>query len=181
MKRFTWRLQKVLLIKTKEEQAKRVELFQLAEKLAQTRGKLLMQQRILKDILTDIAEEKPQPGQPTRPARRTGQDRICLRRVCEQEFVLKHSVTNDEQIKILKKQVTELESQQKEKIQEVLKARRFKEGLEKLREQAKKQHIQEQEKLEQKELDEGATVSFTRRGLQNTPQISDNISSGEPK
>ncbi len=170
-----WRLQKVLQIKTKEEQAKRAELFQLTEKLAQAQGKLLMQQRILRDILIDIAEKKPQPG------RSPGPDQTRLRRVCEQEFVLKHSATNDAQIKILKKQVTELESKQRKKIQEVLKARQFKKGLEKLREQANKQHIQEQEKLEQKESDEGATVSFTRGRFQNTFQINYSEKLGENK
>ncbi len=55
-----------------------------------------------------------------------------------------------------------LESQQREKIAELLKVRRFKEGLERLRTEAKIQFIKEQEKLEQKELDEIATVSFAR-------------------
>ena len=39
---------------------------------------------------------------------------------------------------------------------------KFHEGLEKLRTEAKLQFIKEQEKLEQKELDETSTVSFTR-------------------
>ena len=58
--------------------------------------------------------------------------------------------------------VDELETKQKEKIAEVLKIRRFKEALERLREQAKKKFIEEQEKLEQKQLDEMATLSFAR-------------------
>ena len=59
-------------------------------------------------------------------------------------------------------QVNQLEIEHKEKIAEVLKLRRFKEGLEKLREQAKMEFIQEQEKLDQRELDEMATVRFAR-------------------
>jgi len=47
MKRFAWRLQRVLEIKKKEEQKVRAELFQLAEKLAQTRGELLRWQKML--------------------------------------------------------------------------------------------------------------------------------------
>ena len=50
-----------------------------------------------------------------------------------------------------------------EKIAEVLKLRRFKDGLEKLRTEAKIRFIKEQEKLEQKQLDEGATVGFVRK------------------
>lgn len=72
-------------------------------------------------------------------------------------------MASNEQIKKLKDKVSELESQQREKIAELLKVKRFKEGLERLRAEAKIQFIKEQEKLEQKELDEGATVSFVRK------------------
>jgi flagellar biosynthesis chaperone FliJ len=56
-----------------------------------------------------------------------------------------------------------LESQQKEKIAEVLKIRRYKQGLERLRAETKRQFIREQEMLEQKESDERAGVSFVRK------------------
>jgi flagellar biosynthesis chaperone FliJ len=147
MKRFVWRLQTVLDIKTKEEEVKRSELLKIIEKLAKTQGELLMQQRILEDIISVITGKKSQE------------------RLGEQEFFLKCSVTSDEVIKKLKNKVSELKSQQREKIVEVLKVRRLKEGLERLRAEAKKEFIKEQEKLEQKELDEGAIISFTRKKL----------------
>jgi flagellar biosynthesis chaperone FliJ len=56
-----------------------------------------------------------------------------------------------------------LERQQREKVAEVLKIRRYKQGLEKLRAQAREEFIAEQERLEQKELDERAGVSFVRK------------------
>ncbi len=145
MKRFVWRLQRVLDIKTKEEQVKKVELVKLTEKIAQTRSKLLTQKRILDNIIDDLTGQHPK------------------KRLSKQEFFLRCSVTNDEVIKELKEKLSKLESAQKQKIAEVLKARRFKEGLEKLRAQAKARFIKEQEKLEQKELDERATVSFARK------------------
>ncbi len=147
MKRFVWRLQTVLDIKTKEEEVKRSELLKIIEKLAETQGELLKQQRILDDIISVISGEKSQ------------------QRLSKQEFFLKCSVTSDELIKKLKSKVTELKSQQRKKIAEVLKVRRLKEGLERLRAEAKKQFIKEQEKLEQKELDEGAIISFSRKKL----------------
>lgn len=145
MKRFAWRLQHVLDIKAKQERIKREELLKITENLAQTRGQLLARQRILQNIALDIAGKKPQ------------------KRLGEQEFFLKYSAASDEQIKKLKDGISELETQQRKKIAEVVKARQFKEGLEKLRAEAKKQFVKEQEKLEQKESDEGATVSFVRR------------------
>ena len=139
----------MLDIKAKEEQKKRAELLGLTEKLAATRSELLTQQRILEDIICHICHVKPE------------------KRLGRQELFLKSSVTNDELIGRLKNRVSELESKQREKIAEVLKARRFKEGLEKLRDRAKKQFIKDQEKLEQKEFDEGATISFARKMMKH--------------
>jgi flagellar biosynthesis chaperone FliJ len=108
MKRFAWRLQRILEIKTK------------------------------------ICAEKPK------------------QRLGKQEFFLRYSVTSDKKIKKLKRRASELELQQRDKIAEVIKVKRFKEGLEKLRTEAKIRFIKEQEKFEQKELDESSTLSFAR-------------------
>ncbi|MBN2314913.1 MAG: flagellar FliJ family protein [Sedimentisphaerales bacterium] len=145
MKRFVWRLQRVLDIKEKEERKVRTELFKVAEKLAETRGELLIRQKMLQDLINELAEESPKA------------------RIGKQEFFLKFSATSDAQIKTLKDHIRLLEQQKKEKIAEVLRIRRFKQGLEKLREETKRQFIAEQEKLEQKELDERAGVAFVRK------------------
>jgi flagellar export protein FliJ len=144
MKRFVWRLQRILDIETKKEQKMRSELLELTKKLAETRGVLLTQQMILKEIMAGLAGESPK------------------KRLRKQEFFLRYSGTSDERIEKLKENVSALESQQREKIAELLKVRRFKEGLERLRADAKTKFIKEQEKLEQKELDEMASVSFAR-------------------
>lgn len=145
MKRFAWRLQRVLDVKKKEEQKVRLELFVLMQKLAQTRSELLRQKKILEQIINDLTYDNPK------------------KRLGEQEFFLRYSATSDKQIKKLKEKISQLESQQKEKISEVLKVRRFKEGLEKLRIEAKMQYLKEQSQLEQKKLDEAATVLFVRK------------------
>jgi len=145
MKRFVWRLQHVLNIKTKEEQVKKAELLKLTERLLQKRGELLRQKRILEDIIRNLSEKEPD------------------KRLNKQELFLRSSKRNDEVIKKIEKRVSELELQQREKTAEFLKIKRFKESLEKLREEAKMRFITEQEKLEQKELDEGATIGFTRK------------------
>ncbi len=144
MRRFAWRLQRVLDVKEKQEQIKTQELFAITEEITQTRSELLAKQRILVDILESIAREKPRD------------------RLGKQEFFLKYSAATDERIRQLQKKIVELEKKQKDKIVEVLKIRRFKEGLQQLREQAKRKFIEEQDKLEQKQLDEIATLSFAR-------------------
>jgi flagellar biosynthesis chaperone FliJ len=147
MKRFAWRLQRVLEIKTKQEQKERAELLKLTETLAERRGEMLMRKKMLKDVIDGLAAVDPK------------------KRLGEQEFFLRHAGTSDEQIRKLKDRISGLESQQKEKIAEVLKIRRFKKGLEKLRVEAKRQFMAGQEKLEQNELDEAAVVSFVRKSL----------------
>ncbi len=106
-----------------------------------------MRQKMLKDTIDGLAAVDPKE------------------RLAGQEFFLRHVATNDEQIRKVKDRISELESQQKEKIAVVLKVRRFTEGLDKLRVEAKTEFIAEQEKLDQKELDEAATVSFVRKAL----------------
>ena len=144
MKKFKWRLQKVLEIKKKEELYRTNELFQLTRRLAQTQGELLMLNNKIKTLLRQISQAEPG------------------RRLIEQQLFLKYSKADDEKIKELKKNLSELEKQQKEKIAEVLQIRRSKQALEKLREKARLQYIAEQDKLEQKELDDRASVAFAR-------------------
>jgi len=145
MTRFVWRLQKVLDVKGKQEEIKRIELFRLTERLAQKRTELLMCQRVLQDIMDSITRDKsPQ-------------------RLTTQEFFLKQAATNDERIRGLKTEIAELETRQKEKTAELLAVRKSREGLERLRAEAREQFIREQEKLEQKELDDRSTVAFARK------------------
>ena len=144
MKRFAWRLQRVLDIRTKEEQKKTAELLDITDKLLAARSELLIKKKLLENIINDITAESPKT------------------RLSKQEFFLAYSYTIDEQLKKLKEKIRHLEIQQKDKIMEVIKVRRAKEGLEKLRNEAKTEYIKEQEKYDQKELDDGATVSFVR-------------------
>jgi len=145
MRRFVWRLQRVLDIKTKEEELKKIELLKLTQLLTEKRSEVLYQKRILQDVINSLAAKEPR------------------KRLGEQELFLKHSTTTNELIKELEALVTLYEAQQKERIAEVLELRRFKKSLEKLRLQAKTEFIKEQEKLEQKELDEMAAVGFARK------------------
>ena len=150
MKRFVWRLQRVLDIKRKEEETKRIRLLEITEKLAQTRGELLMQKTILGNIIDGLTQENPET------------------RLGRQAFFLRCSATNDELIKKLSSRVNELEARQKERIAEILTIKRARKGLERLRVEAKMQFIKEQEKLEQKEADEMTAIGFARKIMQRS-------------
>lgn len=145
MKRFAWRLQKVLDIKSKQEQLQRNELFRIAEQLAAKRGELLLRQRILQDLMAEIRDD----GSPARWN--------------TQEFFLWHAAADDEWIRRLQTEIAALEIRHREKTAEILALRRFKERLEKLRERAKEEYLGAQERLEQKDSDERTVVRFVRR------------------
>ena len=147
MKRFVWPLQKVLDIRTKEEQKKRAELLELTRKLTKNQSALLTRQMILKEMISDINKVEIE------------------KRLNKQEFFLRYSATIDRQIKKMHDRVEQLKSEQRAKIEDVIETRRYKEGLEKLREEAKRKFIEHQERLEQKDADEMASISFVRERL----------------
>jgi len=142
MKTFVWRLQKILDVKTKEEQFRKTELFRLTEELTAKRGELLIRQTALRELMADITQSG------------------AAQRLPSQEFFLRHVAGDDAQIRRLKDEIAAIEVRQKEKMAELLAVRRFKEGLEKLRAKAKEEFIREQERLEQKELDDRTTTTF---------------------
>lgn len=148
MKKFVWRLQKVLDIKQKQSQLKRAELLGLAEKIVEKRSGLLSQKQILKTLLNDVANENADV------------------RIMKQAFVLKSASANRANIENLKAEIAGLEIQRKEKIQEVLKIRKETQALEKLRERTKKEFIREQESLDQKLQDDRFSMSYARKILQ---------------
>jgi len=137
----------VLDIREKEEQLKRAELIATTEKLSDARAQLFIQKRILENLIEEISGLTPD------------------KRILEQEFLLKNTAKSDEIIKNLGKIVEELAIEQKKKIAELLQVRKTKEALEKLKEKARQEYIKEQEKLEQKELDESSTISFSRKKM----------------
>jgi flagellar biosynthesis chaperone FliJ len=150
MKRFTWRLQRVLDVKQKEEQIKRAALLAVTEKLVLTKNELYMQKKILKKLIDELSAQSPK------------------NRLSKQQFFLNCSITNDKIIKSLINAVTDLETQKKEKLAELIKIKRYNEGLEKLRIEAKSKFIKEQETLEQKDSDDLTTIRFARKIKQET-------------
>jgi len=83
-------------------------------------------------------------------------------RIVRQETVMACSVRPAREIDRLAAQLRASESQRREKISRLLRTRNARESLEKMREEARQLHVREQLKIEQKELDEGAQVSFVR-------------------
>ena len=156
MRQFKWRLQRVLEIRTKEEQIKRSELMKVTEKLSQTRAELLIKKQILKDTIEQIKKH-----------RRDEVLKIGSGLINDKEIFLRYSDVNGRMIKNIESRIQNLEKMQQKKIAEIINLKKAKEGLEKLKARDKEKYIKEAEKLEQKEIDDQAGIKFAASILKN--------------
>ena len=115
MKRFEWRLQRVLDLKEKTEKVKRAELLKLAEEIAEAKVRVMNEQRKQREQMAAIAQES------------AGQ------RVSRQAAFLTFAAFDDERIATQRNHIRQLEAVQEKRTQELIKLRQAKEGLEKLR------------------------------------------------
>jgi flagellar biosynthesis chaperone FliJ len=145
VRRFVWRLQRLLDIKIKQEDAKRGELVAVTEQALAVRSAIMVRKAALRKLLSDLSEKQ-------------GRDRLS-----EQELVLKYIHVSEFEIKNLEFRLLELEKKRQEKLQEIMKIRKFRKGLERLRANSKAEFVKEQEWLEQKDLDDKSTMSFARK------------------
>ena len=144
MKKFVWRLQRLLDIRIKQEESIRAELVAVTEQAVSLRGRIMMQKTILRRMLAEMEQKE-------------GSQRLA-----EQEFFFKYAHISDERIKKLEEQLAEVEKLRREKIKELMVIRRYRKGLEKLREKAKAEYLIEQNAYEQKDLDEKTNMSIAR-------------------
>lgn len=145
MKKFRWRLQRLLDVKAKQEEVLRGELIALMEKTAALRGRIMMLRAMLRSGLAQI---RSLPG----PERMEAQRQF-----------LEYAPVRDRQIATLQRQLGELEVERKSKMDEMSRLRKFRKGLERLREQAAADHARQTDREEQKILDESFNQTLYRR------------------
>ena len=150
MKKFVWRLQRLLDIKMKQEESMRAELVAITEQAVSLRGQIMMQKTILRRMLTEMEQKE-------------GSQRLA-----EQEFFFKYAHISDERIKKLEGQLAEVEKLRRKKIKELMEIRKYRKALEKLRESAKAEYLIEQNAYEQKDLDEKTSMSIARKIIQQS-------------
>ena len=112
-----------------------------------------MQKRILQDLIDAVSQ---QPSE----------DRLA-----HQAFFMNCSAANDKTIKMLEDDIKALSACQQEKMAELVKMKQFNEGLGKLRAEARTAFLQEQEKLEQKEMDETGISRFARKIMTQSEEV----------
>lgn len=147
MARFVWRLQRILDVKKRLEDAKRMDLLRIANEIAQARAVLWAQQRLIEQGCRQIAHLPPSE----RPR--------------QQEFFIRYVQANDERISQIKAHIQKLQNSQRQIASQLLEIRRSRQALERLKERAMQRFLQDQRRFEQKQLDEMASIRFIRQGL----------------
>ena len=143
--RFVWRLQRVLDLKEKVEKVQEAALLRLTEELATARIFHLNERRQLNETMTAIARSSP--GQ----------------RMPQQQFLLKYAAYDNERLRQQSLTLQQMETQQKEKIAELVELKQAREGMQKMRAEAKREFVTEQEKRQQKESDDLANSAFAHK------------------
>jgi len=145
MKLFKWSLQRLLNVTVQRERVLRSELLRLAQEMARIRHELLRQKAVLRSQLDELTrKEVPE-------------------RLPERKIFMDFSQATDKTIKKLTRELERLGTVRKETTDRFLRVRGSRQTLERLREEARQRHIHRQLRLEQKELDESAQVSFARK------------------
>jgi flagellar protein FliJ len=147
MKRFVWRLQRLLDVKTKQQDLLRTELMSMGERMAQIRAGILMHKA---EIRSRLAELRQLPAD-QRPAR--------------QQMFLQFVHVLDSRIQSLEHAAADLEEQRKKKIKELMDVRKNQKSLEKIRERAREAYQQQQQMAQQKDTDETGSLRHARKIL----------------
>jgi len=150
VKKFAWRLQRLFDIKMKLEEAIRAEVMTITEQALSLRGQIIMQKDLLRRMLAELEQKE------------------ASQRLSEQEFFFKYAHVTDARIKKLEELLEQVEKLRREKIKELMEIRKFRKGLEKLREKAKAEHLKDQNSEEQKYLDDKTSMSIARKIIQHS-------------
>ena len=145
MKRFHWPLQRLFDVTVQRERALRQELLDLAREAATVRQRLLHRRVVLRMELDRLAEEQPS------------------RRLARQELFMNCAAAAAAPLRALQAQWASLERRREEVMRRFVATRTSRQTLERRREEARQAHLREQDKLEQRQFDEGAHVAFARR------------------
>ena len=145
MKRFHWPLQRLLDVTAQRERSQRAELMALSRQIARRRQEVLSRQAMVEGALAELAAVE------------------FAERIRKHDVLMKCAEAQQRRIDRLEVAIAQLGVQRSEKARQLLRIRKNRQTLERLREEARQEHIREQLKIEQKQFDESAHVSKARR------------------
>ena len=145
MKRFTWPLQRLLDVTAQRETAARAALFALAHAMVALRGRMAVLVSRRRELLDGLSRDDIE------------------RRMARQDFIMASADAMTRQERTMETELTELATRRKARMAELMRHRARRQLLEKLRERALAQWRHEQNRQEQLQLDETASIAFARR------------------
>ncbi|HOQ03808.1 MAG TPA: hypothetical protein PKY88_01160 [Anaerohalosphaeraceae bacterium] len=144
MKKFVWKLQQLLTIKEKQENALRSEIVALTEQSMVLRGRMMALQMSLRAHQRQI-QSLPED-----------------QRIAAQALYWRHAPVVDSALRQLAEQRRALEQRRRQKLDDYLQVQKFRKGLERLREKARRQYEYEVNLEEQKQLDDYTHTNWNR-------------------
>jgi hypothetical protein len=145
VKRFSWRLQRVLDVTEQRERLMEAELLALAQRVVLARQGILARQALVRMLLADLG-------------RRPLADRLA-----EQTLVLECARTEQRTLDDLRAKLKDLEDERQRATERLMEVRTRRRMLERLRDEARRRHDKEMDRLEQAALDEAAHLAHARR------------------
>lgn len=145
MQKFIWPMQRLLDVKGKQEDALRAELRTLSEQCAALRSRSLMEKIMLRNLLTEVGALASE------------------QRLVRQAEFMQYVHVQDNLLKQLAARIEEAEQKRRQKMQELLALRKFRKGLESLRQRALSEYHRQTNRLEQKLSDENTCVVLNRQ------------------
>lgn len=150
MRRFHWRLQKLLDVKVQQEQVLRLDLIALTQQALKLRQQIILRRSAVRGWLMEMRKWSVE------------------QRICQQDTVIRCVTATETQIKSLEQELQVQQAKRKEKTDELMQVRASRQTFERLGEEARREHIRQELLREQKELDDGAQTAFARKMSQPT-------------
>ncbi len=144
MKKFIWKLQRLLDVKQKQEQALRNEIIALAEQAVVLRGRIMALKMRLRAHQTEI-QTLPED-----------------QRIGAQALYLQYAPVVDKALRQMAEQGQALENRRRDKMEDFLKVQKFRKGLERLKEKARQEYLRQLNLEEQKQLDDYTHIHWNR-------------------
>ncbi len=144
MKKFVWKLQQMLTLKEKQENALRADIVALTEQTMVVKGRIRAMQmrlRVHQQEIQSLPEEQ---------------------RIAAQALYLQQAPVADAVLRQLAEQARALEQQRRRKLDDYLQVRKFRKGLERLREKARQRYQYEMLLEEQKQADDYTHLNWNR-------------------
>ena len=145
MKPFRWRLQRLLDVTGRREQMARWELLRLTRQMAQLRHRILHRQMEVQDRLAELGALPSQ------------------QRLARQRVFLGGCAATERQLDEWRRQLQDLQQLKVKATEAFMRLRNSRQTLERMREEARTRHRQEQVRQEQLQLDESAHLAKARQ------------------